>query len=171
SEHKDGEVGVSFGKNGYGFKCFHESCAANHWQEFKSHMETVSGKKFFFQTNLKNAAPATATPTSKMVVRRASSITREVLSWLWPNRIPFGKLTLFVGHPGIGKGMATMHVIACASTGTGWVDCDNTNTPVDSILISTEDSAGDTLVPRLQAAGADLDRVIVFDKMTTEQGD
>lgn len=171
SEHKDGEVGVSFGKNGYGFKCFHESCSANHWQEFKSHMETVSGKKFFFKTNLKDAVQADATPTSSLVMQRASTITPEVLTWLWPNRIPFGKLTLFAGHPGIGKGMATMYVAACASTGTGWVDCENTNAPIESIIISSEDSPGDTLVPRLMAAGADMDKVIIVPTMKTEKGE
>ena len=171
SEHKDGEVGVSFGKNGYGFKCFHESCTANHWQEFKAHLETVSGKKFFFKTNLKDAIQADAVPTSSLVMQRASAITPEVLTWLWPNRIPFGKLTLFVGHPGIGKGMATMYVAACASKGTGWVDCENTNAPIESIIISSEDSAGDTLVPRLMAAGADMDKVIIVPTMKTEKGE
>jgi putative DNA primase/helicase len=171
AEHNIGEVGVSTNKHGYGFKCFHESCQNNHWQEFKSHLETVSGEKFFFKTNLKDAVQADSKPTSKMVLKRASTITPEVLTWLWPNRIPFGKLTLFAGHPGIGKGMATMYVAACASTGKGWVDCENTNAPVESIIISSEDSSGDTLVPRLMAAGADMDKVIISDTMTTEKGE
>src|ERR1017187_6954659 len=170
--HDIGEVGISLGDDGkYGFKCFHESCQDKHWQEFKAHLELKSGKKFFFKTNLKDAVPMDAKATSKMVLKRASAITPEVLTWLWPNRIPFGKLTLFAGHPGIGKGMCTMYVASCASTGTGWVDCPNTNAPIESIIISSEDSAGDTLVPRLMAAGADMDKVIIVPTMKTEKGE
>ena len=170
--HNLGEVGISLGDDGkLGFKCFHESCQDKHWQEFKAHLELTTGKRFFFKTNLKDAVPMDAKPTSKMVLRRASSITPEVLTWLWPNRIPFGKLTLFAGHPGIGKGMCTMYVAACASTGTGWADQPNTNAPIEAIIISSEDSAGDTLVPRLMAAGADLDKITIFDTMKTEKGE
>lgn len=170
--HNLGEVGISLGDDGkYGFKCFHESCQANHWQEFKAHLELKSGKKFFFKTNLKDAVPMDAKPTSKMISRRASSITPEVLTWLWPNRIPFGKLTLFAGHPGIGKGMCTMYVASCASTGSGWADQPNTNAPIESLIISSEDSPGDTLVPRLMAAGADMDKVTIFETMKTDKGE
>lgn len=170
--HNIGEVGISLGDDGkYGFKCFHESCQDKHWQEFKAHLELKSGKKFFFKTNLKDAVPMDAKPTSKMVLTRASAITPEVLTWLWPNRIPFGKLTLFAGHPGIGKGMCTMYVAACASTATGWADQPNTNAPIESIIISSEDSPGDTLVPRLMAAGADLDKITIFETMKTEKGE
>jgi hypothetical protein len=170
--HNIGEVGISLGDDGkYGFKCFHESCQLNHWQEFKAHLELKSGKKFFFKSNLKDAVPMDAKPTSKMVLKRASAITPEVLTWLWPNRIPFGKLTLFAGHPGIGKGMCTMYVAACASTGEGWTDQPNTNAPIESLIISSEDSPGDTLIPRLMAAGADMDKIAIFETMKTEKGE
>jgi len=170
--HNIGEVGISLGDDGkYGFKCFHESCQEMHWQEFKAHLELKSGKKFFFKSNLKDAVPMDAKPTSKMVLKRASAITPEVLTWLWPNRIPFGKLTLFAGHPGIGKGMCTMYVAACASTASGWADQPNTNAPIESLIISSEDSPGDTLVPRLMAAAADMDKVTIFETMKTEKGE
>lgn len=170
--HNIGEVGISLGDDGkYGFKCFHESCQDKHWQEFKAHLELTSGKKFFFKTNLKDAIPMDAKATSKMVLKRASAITPEVLTWLWPNRIPFGKLTLFAGHPGIGKGMCTMYVASCASTGNGWADQPNTNAPIESLIISSEDSPGDTLVPRLMAAGADMDKIAIFETMKTDKGE
>jgi len=172
AEHNLGEVAVFVNDDGgYGFKCFHNSCADNHWQEFKNHLESISGKKFFWQTNVATAAAPDAKPSTKINVKRASNIAPEILSWLWPNRIPFGKLTLFAGHPGVGKGMATMYIAACATKGTGWHDCTNINAPSEVIIVSSEDAAGDTLVPRLMAAGADMDKVMIVSDVTTDKGD
>jgi len=172
AEHNLGEVAVFVNDDGgYGFKCFHNSCVENHWQEFKNHLESISGKKFFWQTNVATAAAPDAKPSTKINVKRASSISPEVLSWLWPNRIPFGKLTLFAGHPGVGKGMITMYIAACTTKGIGWHDCTNINAPAEVIVVSSEDAAGDTLVPRLMAAGADMDKVMIVSDVTTDKGD
>ncbi len=172
ADHNLGEVAVFVNDDGgYGFKCFHNSCQGNDWQAFKGRLQDTTGKRFFFQTNLKEPISADAAPISKMKLARASSVTPEVLNWLWANRIPFGKLTLFAGHPGIGKGMATMYLTAMASKGTGWADCPNPNPPMETIIFSSEDAASDTLVPRLQAAGADLDKVYIVETVTTNEGD
>jgi hypothetical protein len=171
-EHNLGEVAVFLNDDGkFGFKCFHNSCQGNHWQEFKDELQSKTGNKFFFQTNLKSAVPLEAKTTSKVSVTRASGITPEVLNWLWPNRIPFGKLTLFAGHPGVGKGMATMDIAANASRGTGWPDVANVNPPIESLIISSEDAASDTLVPRLMAANADLDKVLIYRHTQTVNGE
>jgi hypothetical protein len=172
AEHNLGEVAVFVNDDGgYGFKCFHNSCVDNHWQEFKSHLESISGKKFFWQTNLVTAAAPNDKPTSKVSWTCAANISPEVVSWLWPNRIPFGKLTLFAGHPSVGKGMATMYVAACASTGKAWQDSKNTNAPVKVAIVSSEDAAKDTLLPRLMAAGADLSKIFILNGMVTEKGE
>lgn len=171
--HDHGEVAVFLHEHDghYGFKCFHESCAANDWHAFRARLESISGAKFYFTSNLKGAVSETAETTSVVKLERASGIKPEVLNWLWTNRVPFGKLTLFAGHPGIGKGMATMYVAAKASTGTGWHDCPNTNAPMEVVVISSEDAAGDTLVPRLMAAGANMDKVYIVNTINTSKGD
>lgn len=172
ASHDHGEVAVFVNDDGgYGFKCFHDSCRDNHWQEFKSHLESISGKKFYWKTNVAQVAAPDAKPTSKINVRRASSISPEILSWLWPNRIPFGKLTLFAGHPGVGKGMATMYISACATKGFGWHDCKNINAPAEVLIFSSEDAAEDTLVPRLMAADADMEKVMIVSSVTNDKGD
>jgi hypothetical protein len=170
--HNIGEVGVSCDEAGKkGFKCFHESCKDNHWQEFVLHMQLTTGKRFFFTTNSTEAVPAFAETKTKLTHQKATNIEPEVLDWMWPSRVPFGKLTLFVGHPGIGKGMATMYLAACATTGSGWADCENVNAPMEVAVISSEDAAGDTIVPRLIAAGADLDKVYVVSCAKTPDGE
>jgi len=172
ADHNLGEVAVFVNDDGgYGFKCFHNSCVGNHWQEFKAQLESISGKKFFWKSNVASAAQPEAEPTTKLNLKRASGIAPEILSWLWPDRIPLGKLTLFAGHPGVGKGMATMYIAACATRGTGWKDCKNTNAPAEVIIVSSEDAAGDTLIPRLMAADADLDKVMILEGVTSGKGD
>jgi hypothetical protein len=170
-EHSQGEVSAFADDDGrFGFKCFHESCKDNHWEQLRERLQLVTGKKFFFITNLPAAAGVGEVATSKAILKRANTITPETINWLWPNRIPFGKLTLFAGHPGVGKGMATMYVAACASKGTGWKDCPNTNPPLETIIMSSEDAAGDTLVPRLIAAEADLSKIIMCPMVQTAKG-
>jgi len=170
-EHNNGEVAVFVNDDGgYGFKCFHAHCQDKDWRAFRDHLESISGKKFFFKTNLTSVVQPEEKTTSKMVLKRASNIAPEVLNWLWQDRIPFGKLTLFAGHPGVGKSMVTMYVSACASKGCGWHDVKNTNPPVEVVIISLEDAAADTLVPRLMAAGADKDKVMLLQSVVTDKG-
>jgi hypothetical protein len=158
--HKDAAIFLTDGKPG--FICFHNSCAENNWKTLRAKLETEHDKKFyFFQVNAKQAVPADAETENEMVLEWATEIKPEVMQWLWPNRIPFGKLTLFVGHPDVGKGMATMDIAARASKGTEWPDCKNTNAPIKSIILSSEDAAGDTLIPRLMAAKADLSKIAI----------
>jgi RecA-family ATPase len=75
-------------------------------------------------------------------------LDRKRKPWLWQDRIPFGKLTLFAGHPGVGKGLATLDIAARASTGKGWADCKNTNPPVEVLIVSDKHAAG-SIVARL----------------------
>lgn len=82
---------------------------------------------------------------------------REV-RWTWRNRIPEGRITLFVGVPGEGKSFTTIDAAARVSTGSPWPDgapCERGSV----ILISAEDDPHDTIRPRLDAAGADVSRI------------
>ena len=97
-------------------------------------------------------------PTMVTVMRRASEIEPVAVRWLWPARIPLGKLTLFAGDPDEGKTVTSLDVAARVTTGGEWPD--GGRAEIGSVIImSAEDDPGDTLVPRLMAAGADLGRV------------
>ena len=102
-----------------------------------------------------------STPDQKQpVLRKFSDIEPEKLEWLWPYRIPMGKLTLLVGDPGVGKTILTMDLAAHVSTGKPWPDLPNETIEVGSVIILTaEDDLADTVRVRLEAAGANLDRV------------
>ncbi len=83
-----------------------------------------------------------------------SEVQTQPIDWLWPKRIPLGKITILEGDPGMGKSLLAANVAACVSTGQPMPD----GTPSKQgavILIAPEDGAGDTIKPRLQAAGGD----------------
>lgn len=100
---------------------------------------------------------------STAVVRRLSDIEAQPLAWLWPGRIPLGKLTLLAGDPGLGKSFLTCDIAARISKGTDWPDGSAGGEAGSVIMLNCEDDAADTIRPRLDAAGADLSRVFVLD--------
>jgi hypothetical protein len=73
--------------------------------------------------------------------------------------IPRGKITLVSGDPGKGKSLLTTDLAAGVSTGRGWVGGPCTAGSV--LMLSAEDGAADTIVPRLHAAGADVSKIRV----------
>jgi len=118
----------------------------------------------------KGQSPAEPGRTSGLVVRRASEIKPEPIWWLWPDRIAIGKLTLIAGDPGLGKSQLTAFLSAVVTTGGEW-PCGEGRAAQGSVLIfSAEDDAADTIVPRLQAAGADRDRVSIVSAVASDEG-
>ena len=47
-------------------------------------------------------SPAASLP-DKLITNCAADIEPECIEWLWPGRVPVGKLTLITGEPGLGK--------------------------------------------------------------------
>jgi len=88
-----------------------------------------------------------------------SSIKPKRVRWLWHNRVPRGKVTVFGGDVGVGKSLISVDVVARASTGRGYPGDEDSHDPVDVLMFFCEDGAEDTVVPRLMAAGADLSRI------------
>lgn len=48
--------------------------------------------------------------------------TYEPIEWLWPGRIPIGKLSLFIGDPGVGKSTLVTDIAARTTTEVPWPD-------------------------------------------------
>jgi putative DNA primase/helicase len=89
----------------------------------------------------------------------ASAIEPTNLTWLWKHRVPLGKLTVFCGPPDVGKSACAIDIIARGTKGQPWPDCENEILPFDVLMLVAEDDLSDTVVPRLMAAGANLNRV------------
>lgn len=101
----------------------------------------------------RSAKPSHAVPIT--------SFESKPIQWLWEGRIPLGKLTIVDGDPGLGKSVITNADIAArVSRGDQMPDETPGLTQARSvILVVAEDDLGDTVRPRLEAAGADLDHV------------
>ena len=81
------------------------------------------------------------------------------IEWLWPDRFAVGKSGILAGLPDEGKGQIFAYIIAMITTAGLW-PCGEGRAPQGRVLLFTaEDDLGDTVVPRLAAAGADLSQV------------
>jgi len=97
-------------------------------------------------------------PTFTPVLIRMSDVEARPISWLWPNRIAAGRMTLLVGVPGSAKSFLSLDSASRVSTGSPWPD--GSHCPKGSmILISAEDDPHDTIRPRLDAHRADVSRI------------
>ncbi len=91
----------------------------------------------------------------------ASTVQVRPVHWLWDRRIPLGELTLLAGREGIGKSTIAYTLAAWITTGT--MEGNYQGEPRAVVVAATEDSWEHTIVPRLMAAGADLDLVYRVD--------
>lgn len=98
-------------------------------------------------------------------------IHAEKVRWLWPGRIPQAKLTTLDGDPGLGKSSIVLDIAARVSTASPLPDGTSSEWPRDIVLLSAEDGIGDTIRPRLEAAGADLNRVHVMRGVRDAEGE
>jgi putative DNA primase/helicase len=104
-----------------------------------------------------------AEPTRRLVARRLDEVQPRQVRWLWRRRIPFGSLSAIVGDPGVGKSTIALDLVARASNGRPMPDEGRGRKPFNCLVLSAEDRAEETIVPRLQLAEADLSRVHVID--------
>lgn len=95
--------------------------------------------------------------SSHVVLRKASTIAMKGVRWLYRGRIPAGMVTLLAGREGIGKSTVALDLAARLTQGT--LDGRYEGRPQSIAVCATEDSWEHTIVPRLRAVGADLDRV------------
>ena len=90
---------------------------------------------------------------------KASAYTMRAIQWFWPDRFALGKLGLIGGLPDKGKGLISADIFAHCTTAGEW-PCKEGTAPTGNVIwFTAEDDIEDTVVPRLVAAGADLNRV------------
>jgi hypothetical protein len=102
----------------------------------------------------------------EITLTKASSIKPKRVRWTWDGRVPLGELSLCAGREGIGKTTMVYDTLARLTKGT--LPGEFFGTGRNVVIVATEDSWEYTIVPRLMAAGAELDRVL---KATATIGD
>ena len=103
---------------------------------------------------------AASVPADEPIIYWASTVKPRLVEWLWPGRIPLGKLTTFAGVGGLGKTFVLCDMTARITKGMEWPNASGECAKVGKVLfISGEDDPDDTLVPRMIEMGADLSKV------------
>lgn len=112
---------------------------------------------------------ANAPRAESVILRTAADVPLEPVVWLWRHFVARGKMHLLGGAPASGKTTLAIAIAAVVSNGGRFPD--GSRVDVGHVVIwSGEDGIGDTLVPRLKAAGADLSRVHFVDGVRDAAG-
>jgi hypothetical protein len=106
-----------------------------------------------------------------IIATLASQVVIKPIEWVWPSRLARGKLCCIAGDPGAGKSHIVVAMTAAITRGRKW-PCDEGTAPLGNVIIlSAEDAAEDTIVPRLIAAGADLNRIKIIEMVKVDEAD
>jgi hypothetical protein len=96
---------------------------------------------------------------SQLVMVNAATIAPVEIQWFWEGRVPMGNLTMISGDPDEGKSLITIDFAARTSRGAKWPDGRGHAPFGGVVMLGAEDGWAGTVIPRLEAAGADRSRI------------
>ena len=102
--------------------------------------------------------------TIELKIINMADIQSQEIEWLWYPFIPYGKLTIIQGDPGDGKTTLVLNLAAKLSKGIGLDEDMQVSEPMNIIYQTAEDGLADTVKPRLEAADADCEKIMVIDE-------
>lgn len=135
------------------------------WRERKAQAEATRTARVAAGDRRGSAEEERQPVERKPVLIRAATVTPEPVEWLWEPYIPLKKLTIVEGDPGQGKTWTCLQLAAIESQGWAYPGPDGfprqnrEREPGNVIYMSAEDDPEDTLRPRLEAAGANLEHI------------
>jgi putative DNA primase/helicase len=93
---------------------------------------------------------------------RASSIQIKPIDWLWEYRLAAGEFAMMAGEPGLGKSQVMLAIASAITNGSYWPG-GKVKAPLGSVIVlSAEDRPETTIIPRLQAMNANLEKVLIL---------
>ncbi|WP_204080992.1 AAA family ATPase [Mycobacterium riyadhense] len=127
------------------------------------------------------ASPSEDDRDSNQVDRAATTCLADIapttVNWLWKGWVPLGKVSILEGESDVGKSTVTLAWASIVSNGSRWPatvmngkKLYSQHDPAGVVLVGVEDSNDDTVVPRLIAAGADLNRVHTLNRPVDDDG-
>jgi AAA domain/Primase C terminal 2 (PriCT-2) len=96
---------------------------------------------------------------SDLHIVRVADVEAKAYNWMWKSRIARGKVTLLVGMPDVNKSTLALDLTSRITRGDVLPNNEGRAPLGNVIILSAEDDVADTIRPRLEVAGADLDRV------------
>jgi len=120
----------------------------------------------------RRAAAAARNDTAPVLVR-LDTVQPEPVTWAWPGRIPFGKITILDGDPGNLKTSIALDIAARLSRGDAMPDGERADLAMlaGTVLLTAEDGLADTIRPRLDAMGAHPEHVVALRAIAGENGE
>lgn len=121
-----------------------------------------------FDTGFRKPESGTTPPSPGRTIdlTAAATIAPRRVRWLWDGRLALGTLGLLAGRQGLGKSTLAYWLAAQLTRGT--LPGEYEGTPRAVLVCATEDSWEHTIVPRLIAADADLNRVYRVEVVTED---
>jgi len=101
---------------------------------------------------------------------KASDVEIRPIKWLWSGVMALGKLIILSGEPGLGKSQVSLFVASIVSKGGYWPVTNEKTESGNVLILSAEDGAQDTIIPRLEALGANLDNIHIICAVPIENG-
>jgi putative DNA primase/helicase len=99
---------------------------------------------------------------ARIVTQLASAIGMKPVDWLWKEYLARGMLHLIAGDGGHAKSTVALSWLATITKGGAWPDGTRCEHRGQALIWSGEDATAQTIVPRLTAARADLDKVSII---------
>jgi hypothetical protein len=93
---------------------------------------------------------------------RLDTVKAEPVTWLWPGRLPKGKITLLSGDPGTGKSFLALDIAARITTGRPAPDGKQFQAGA-CLFLAGEDGLADTVRARADMLKADPSKIVVLD--------
>lgn len=170
-EHTDNSAYiVQFANGAIAAGCHHNGCAGNDWPALRSLYEPEYERRRDQRRDAPEPVPENEDTPATPVLVRLSDVTPRQVQWLWPGRIPLGKISIIAGDPGLMKSMLSLDMAARVSRGLPWPD--GGNAPLgDVLLLTAEDDLDDTVRPRLDTLGADVNRITALTMIWTPEGE
>jgi putative DNA primase/helicase len=113
-----------------------------------------------------------STPSAgRLITKTAGEYEPLPIDWLVDQSIPLGAMVVIAGEPGLGKSQIAIRLAAAVTTGNGLPDGQPYSDLGSVIILANEDDAERTIRPRLEAAGADLDKVHIVEGVAREGGE
>jgi len=116
--------------------------------------------------------PLPATAAFGGVYVRPGEVAVEQVQWLWQGYIPLGALTVVDGDPGLGKSTMMTDLAARVTNGGTMPDgSPGLEEAAGVLMLSAEDSIGTTIRPRLERAGAAMERTLILSMFRAVDGE
>ena len=158
----------------YNFLCRHGHCTGKGWKEYRAFYEpeeTRQEKAAEETPNKPKAKNDSGQADRKKILKslkKLSSVKPQEVTWLLPNLLVENETNLVAAEGGAGKGFIVASIVSGVTRGKMPEVLRSTFPfsldPQTVLYLTTEDSAEKVLRPRMEAAGADLDKVTFIDK-------